>query len=120
MASITTEFTWLRQLLAYLSISHPQATKFFCDNQATLYIAANPLFHERTKHIELDFHLIRDKILDGSIQTSHVPTTSQLADIFTKSLPSYLLSSHFFKMEIINIYSPFRGGIRAASSTQHS
>jgi len=58
----------------------------FCDNKVEQHIAANPVLHERTKHICIDCHYTRDKILEGFIQTSHVPSHDQIADIFIKPL----------------------------------
>jgi hypothetical protein len=56
------------------------------DNKSALALAKNPVFHERSKHIRIKYHFIRDRLEDGSIKASHIATTDQLADILTKSL----------------------------------
>jgi hypothetical protein len=61
----------------------------WCDNVSALAIASNPIFHARTKHIEVDFHFIHERVLRKDLQVKFVSTVDQLADIFTKGLPSH-------------------------------
>ncbi|XP_021771710.1 uncharacterized protein LOC110735835 [Chenopodium quinoa] len=86
METITCELKWLKALLLSLGVQHPKAIKLFCDSEFALHIAKNPVFHERTKHIEVDCHFVRDAINKGLISPSYVSTPSQLADVFTKAL----------------------------------
>lgn len=86
MAFSCAEIKWLRSFLACLGVFHRQPVRLFCDNQATIHIAANPVFHERTKHIEIDCHFVRELLVSGIVSTTHVRTSLQLADIFTKAL----------------------------------
>ncbi|KAL2235930.1 UNVERIFIED_CONTAM: Retrovirus-related Pol polyprotein from transposon RE1, partial [Sesamum indicum] len=103
MASTTCELIWIHSLLNDLKINIQTPIPFFCDNQAALYITANPVFHERIKHIEIDCHLFWDKYKEGFILPKHISSKEQPADLFTKVLTGpkfmYLLS----KLNLMNI-----------------
>ena len=104
MATVTSEVVWLLALLKTFGLDYNQPTALYCDSKAALYIATNPIFHKRTKHIEVDYHFIRSKIQDGVIKTFHVPTRHQIADCFTKALGYKQFYFLLSKMNLLNIY----------------
>ena len=106
MTGACCKLSWLRSLLIDLRILHPKPTLLYCDNTTALHIAANLVFHERTRHIEMDCPFIRDKIQDGSIVTKHVASTNQLADVFTKPLEKEAFSTMMRKLGVLDIHSP--------------
>ena len=79
---------WLHQLLHELHSPLRRATIVYCDNVSAVYLSTNPVQHQRTKHVEIDLHFVRDCVVLGEVRVLHVPTTSQYADIFTKGLPT--------------------------------
>ncbi|KAK2990712.1 hypothetical protein RJ640_009878 [Escallonia rubra] len=86
MAFTTVELTWLSFLLRDVGIVQHHPSTLFCDNLAALYMSINPVFHARTKHIEVDYHFVREKVAIGSLVIQFVSSNQQLADIFTKPL----------------------------------
>jgi hypothetical protein len=96
------EASWFRQLLAELHSSLAKSTLVYCDNVSTVYLSTNSVQHQRTKHVEIDLHFVRDRVAIGDVRVLYVLTTSQFADIFTKGLPS-------------SSFSEFRSSLNVAS-----
>lgn len=106
MAHGICEGIWLRRVLQELKISDEEPMKMFCDNQSAISIAKNPVHHDRTKHVEIDRHFIKEKIEEGIIKMLYVPTSLQTADILTKALPRKVFDDLSSKLGLINIYRP--------------
>ena len=106
MTQSACEIMWLHQLLAEVGIKTLVPAKLWCDNQAALHIASNLVFHERTKHIEIDCHFVCEKIQLGLISTGYMKSGEQLGNIFTKALSGDQVSYLCNKLGMINIYAP--------------
>ncbi|CAJ2679256.1 unnamed protein product [Trifolium pratense] len=106
MALVTCELIWLKQLPKELQFENARPMTLICDNQAALHIASNPVFHERTKHIEIKCHFVREKIESGDIVTSFVNSNDQLADVFTKSLRGPRINYICGKLGTFDLYAP--------------
>ena len=88
LAIASAELCWIRTLLKDLGIFLTHTPILWYDNVSALAIASNPVFHAQTKHIEVNFHFVRERVLRKDLKVKFVSTVDQLADIFTKSLPT--------------------------------
>ena len=88
LATIAAELSWLRMILKDLGIFLSLPLMLCCDNFSALALASNPIFHAHTKHIEVDYHYICEKVLAKELKLNFISTLDQLTDIFTKALPS--------------------------------
>ncbi|XP_020674288.1 uncharacterized protein LOC110093670 [Dendrobium catenatum] len=105
LASALSDVIWLRRLLLDFQIHLDQPTTIFCDNISALALAHNPVFHARTKHIEIDHHFISDHIQKNTIVAAHINSDDQPADILTKPLSTSRFITLRNKLTISKLYS---------------
>jgi len=101
LADGTAEVIWLQYLLTDLQVPSVSTPTIWCDNLGATYLPANPIFHARTKHVEVDYHFVRDRVAKKEIQIRFVPSRDQLANVFTKLLPIASFTAFRFKFELI-------------------
>ncbi|KAL6294169.1 hypothetical protein ACE6H2_002311 [Prunus campanulata] len=100
------ELLWLRKLLTEIGYAPTLGMHLQCDNKAAISIAHNPVQHDRTKHVEVDRHFIRQKLDNKEIQLPFVKSEDQLADILTKAVSSRVFHNSLIKLGIGDIYAP--------------
>jgi histone deacetylase 1/2 len=86
IANATAEIMWIQTLLKEIGVHAPTTAKLWCDNLGAKYLSSNPVFHARTKHIEVDYHFVRERVMRHLLQIDFVPTGDQVADGFTKAI----------------------------------
>jgi histone deacetylase 1/2 len=105
MANTTAELMWIQSLLQELQVPYHTPT-LLCDNLSAVSLAHNPILHARTKHIELDIHFVREKVLAKHLNVLHVPASDQLADPLTKPLSLSSFASIRTKLKVFSCYEP--------------
>ncbi|GJY61695.1 ribonuclease H-like domain-containing protein [Tanacetum coccineum] len=100
VANVVAETCWLRNLLRELHTPLSFATLVYCDNVSAVYLSSNPVQHQRTKHIEINIHFVRDLVAAGQVRVLHVPSRYQYADFFTKGLPSALFEEFHTSLSV--------------------
>ena len=77
---------WIKRVLEKLDPKEQKSTLILCDNNSTIQLSKNPFFHEKSKHIDIRFHFLRDLVKDGGVKLSYCKSEVQIADIMTKPL----------------------------------
>ena len=100
------EEMWLKRVLCEIQVQVDLPLKLYCDNKAAISMALNPVQHERSKHVEIDRHFIREKVEEGTICLTFLPTHLQAADVLTKALLKPAFEGCISKLDMIDIYNP--------------
>jgi hypothetical protein len=120
LALVTTKVYWLRMLLCELQISLESAPIVWCDNVSALAFAFNPIFHARSKHIEVDYHYVQEKVTNRDIILQHLPSSLQLTDIFTKGHTTDRFCFLRDKLSVLDLLANLRGNDKDKDQHHHT
>ncbi len=114
---VACEVVWLQKLLTDLGLSVNAHVVIYCDNISSILLANNPIYHAKTKHVEVHYHFIREKVLAKEIDLIHVSTEDQVADISTKALGTDKLKKFRKMLGVLEVDLSLRGCVENSSST---
>jgi hypothetical protein len=103
IANVTTKVMWIQTLLYEIAISSLKQARMWCDNLGATYLASNPVFHRRVKHIEIDYHFVHEIVARGLLQVDFVPTGDQVANGFTKALQVRSLENFKYNLNLVKV-----------------
>ena len=106
MSDTCCEVIWLVAVLKDLLVAPNLPITFYCDSKSAIHIASNPVNHERTKHIEIDCHIVRENFDKGLLVPTYVHTSAQPADMFTKAVGAATLSALTRKLNVCDLFQP--------------
>lgn len=98
MAYTDVEIIWITHLLCELHALPSDCPTLLCDNKSVIFLSQNPISQKRANHIDIDYHFVRELVASGQLRTRFIPTSLQVVDIFTKSLPRSLFEQLHAKL----------------------
>ena len=113
VANTAVELLWLQALLRDLGISKIPSPKLWCDNIGATCLSVNPVFHARTKHVEIDFHFVRDRVADKSLHVLFIPSKDQLVDVLTKPIVVTRFQDFCYKLNVCCPPLNLKEGVKA-------
>ncbi|XP_068319512.1 uncharacterized mitochondrial protein AtMg00810-like [Pyrus communis] len=116
LAIIAAELAWIRQLFCDMHIPLHSSPMIYCDNVSAIALSTNPVFHAKSKHIEIDYHFVRERVTRGDLQVQHVSSTDQSADILTKGLFAPLFQHHCNNLMLSVLEHQLKGGCKKNKS----
>ena len=103
MANATAELIWVRSVLEELGVKIDQSPVLWCDNLGATYLSSNPVFHARTKHIEIDYHFVQERVANKMLDIRFIGTKDQIADGFTKALSTQNLRHFMYNLNLAKL-----------------
>ncbi|KAI5312565.1 hypothetical protein L3X38_041738 [Prunus dulcis] len=100
LANTAADLSWIRQVFLDLKMFLPDAPIMYCDNLSALALSSNPVYHSRIKHLDIDFHFVREKVQRKDLIVQYIPTEEQIADVFTKGLHSPIFLQHCLHLRL--------------------
>ncbi|KAM1784958.1 hypothetical protein ACFX12_037917 [Malus domestica] len=120
LAITAAEVSWIRKLLCDLHVPLYDAPVLFCDNISAIALSSNPVFHSRVKHIEIDYHFVRERVIRGDLAVQHVSSKEQFADILTKGLSISLFQDHCSNLMLGSHKHEIEGGCKGIKTQDQS